>query len=99
MKKFIVLFLPFFLSSCAGSYNFAWFSINPFHPQGLSNIEFLIGGLWTTIWVSFISLILAAIVGLIIFTNSSKVVLVVEEVVVVDSSISSNSSSISTSSS
>jgi polar amino acid transport system permease protein len=74
MKKFIVLFLPFFLSSCAGSYNFAWFSINPFHPQGLSNIEFLIGGLWTTIWVSFISLILAAIVGLIITlpTFSSK---------------------------
>ena len=66
MNKFAILFFTFFLSSCAGTYNFAWFSINPFHPQGSSNIEFLIGGLWTTIWISLLSLILAAMVGLLV---------------------------------
>ena len=66
MKRFTLLFSAFFLTSCAGTYNFAWFSINPFHPQGSSNIEFLIGGLWTTIWISLVSLILAAILGLIV---------------------------------
>jgi len=66
MKRFILLFSAFFLTSCAGTYNFAWFSINPFHPQGSSNIEFLIGGLWTTIWISLVSLIIAAILGLIV---------------------------------
>ena len=66
MKRFILLFSAFFLSSCAGNYNFAWFSINPFHPQGSSNIEFLLGGLWTTIWISLVSLFLAALVGLLV---------------------------------
>jgi polar amino acid transport system permease protein len=54
------------ISSCAGNYNFAWFAINPFHSQGSSNIEFLIGGLLTTISVSLVSLVLAAILGLIV---------------------------------
>jgi polar amino acid transport system permease protein len=70
MNRFSLLFFTFFLSGCAGTYNFAWFSINPFHPQGSSNIEFLIGGLWTTIWISLVSLILAALVGLL--SNSTK---------------------------
>ena len=66
MKRFTLLFSAFFLTNCAGTYNFAWFSINPFHPQGSSNIEFLIGGLWTTIWISLVSLILEAILWLIV---------------------------------
>ena len=37
-----------------------------FHSQGSSNVEFLIGGLLTTISVSIVSLILAAILGLIV---------------------------------
>ena len=55
-----------FLPGCSGNYNFAWFSINPFHSQGSSNIEFLLGGLLTTISISIVSLILAAILGLIV---------------------------------
>ena len=66
MKIFIFFLLSLSLSSCSGNYNFAWFAINPFHSQGSSNIEFLIGGLLTTISVSFVSLILAAILGLIV---------------------------------
>lgn len=66
MKIFLFFLLSFILSGCTGNYNFAWFAINPLHSQGLSNIEFLIGGLFTTISVSLVSLILAAILGLIV---------------------------------
>ena len=66
MKIFIFFLLSLSLSSCSGNYNFAWFAINPFHSQGSSNIEFLIGGLLTTISVSLVSLVLAAILGLIV---------------------------------
>jgi len=65
--KFLILFIfSFLLTGCSGSYNFAWFAINPFHFQGSTNIEFLIGGLFITISVSLVSLILAAILGLIV---------------------------------
>ncbi len=66
MKKLLLFLIAINLTGCSGNYNFAWFSINPFHAQGSSNIEFLIGGLFTTISVSLISLILAAILGLIV---------------------------------
>ena len=66
MKYFILFLLSFFLTGCSGNYNFAWFAINPFHSQGSSNVEFLIGGLFTTISISLLSLILAAILGLIV---------------------------------
>ena len=66
MKFSLIVLLSFFLTGCSGKYNFAWFAINPFHSQGSSNIEFLIGGLFTTISVSLVSLILAAILGLIV---------------------------------
>ena len=66
MKFSLIVLLSFFLTGCNGKYNFAWFAINPFHSQGSSNIEFLIGGLFTTISVSLVSLILAAILGLIV---------------------------------
>jgi polar amino acid transport system permease protein len=66
MKILIFFLLSLSISSCSGNYNFAWFAINPFHSQGSSNIEFLIGGLLTTILVSLVSLVLAAVLGLIV---------------------------------
>lgn len=66
MKILIFFLLSLSISSCSGNYNFAWFAINPFHSQGSSNIEFLIGGLLTTISVSLVSLVLAALLGLIV---------------------------------
>ena len=66
MKILIFCLLSLSISSCSGNYNFAWFAINPFHSQGSSNIEFLIGGLLTTISVSLVSLVLAAVLGLIV---------------------------------
>lgn len=66
MKILIFFLLSLSISGCRGNYNFAWFAINPFHSQGSSNIEFLIGGLLTTISVSLVSLVLAAVLGLIV---------------------------------
>ncbi len=66
MKITLITFLSLTLAGCSGNYSFAWFTINPFHFQGSSNVEFLIGGLLTTISVSLTSLILAAILGLIV---------------------------------
>ena len=66
MIKNFFIFIVIFLPGCSGNYNFAWFSINPFHSQGSSNIEFLLGGLLTTISVSIVSLILAAMLGLMV---------------------------------
>ena len=66
MKIFLFFLLSFILSGCSGNYNFSWFAINSLHSLGLSTIEFLIGGLFTTISVSLVSLILAAILGLIV---------------------------------
>ncbi len=64
LKKIYYFSICLFLVSCSGNYNFAWFAINPWHSQGSSNIHFLIGGLWTTIWISFVSLFLASLLGL-----------------------------------
>lgn len=66
MKRIFYIPILLFLASCSGNYNFAWFAINPWHTQGFSNIHFLLGGLWTTIWISFVSLILASLLGLLV---------------------------------
>jgi len=64
LKKIYYFFICLFLVSCSGNYNFAWFAINPWHSQGSSNIQFLIGGLGTTILISFVRLFLASLLGL-----------------------------------
>jgi len=66
MKRIFYIPILLFLASCSGNYNFAWFAINPWHTQGSANIHFLLGGLWTTIWISFVSLILASLLGLLV---------------------------------
>tara|TARA_Y100000768_G_scaffold381756_1_gene360933 strand:- start:2746 stop:3486 length:741 start_codon:yes stop_codon:yes gene_type:complete len=66
MSKVFFFLTTLVLSGCSGNYNFAWFTINPFHSQGSSNIEFLLGGLMTTISISLVSLILAAALGLVV---------------------------------
>jgi polar amino acid transport system permease protein len=66
MKKIFYIPILLFLVSCSGNYNFAWFAINPWHAQGSSNIHFLLGGLWTTVWISCVSLILASLLGLLV---------------------------------
>jgi len=61
-----ILFALFFLSSCSNNYEWGWYVISPNNKIGLSNIEFLLGGLKFTIMVSLISMALAIILGLIV---------------------------------
>ena len=63
MKILILLFLSFLLSSCSTSYNWAWYVIDPTLEQGLSNLEFLISGLWVTISISLISIFISLLLG------------------------------------
>jgi len=61
-----ILFILFFLSSCSNNYQWGWYVISPNNKIGLSNIEFLLGGLKFTIMVSLISMVFAIILGLIV---------------------------------
>ena len=61
-----ILFVLFFLSSCSNNYQWGWYVISPNNKIGLSNIEFLLGGLKFTIMVSLISMVFAIILGLIV---------------------------------
>ena len=63
MKFFTLLLLSFLLSSCSTSYNWAWYVINPTLEQGLSNLEFLISGLWITVSISLISIFISLLLG------------------------------------
>ena len=61
-----ILFVLLFLSSCSNNYEWGWYVISPNNKIGLSNIEFLLGGLKFTIIVSLISMVFAIILGLIV---------------------------------
>ena len=61
-----ILFVLLFLSSCSNNYQWGWYVISPNNKIGLSNIEFLLGGLKFTIMVSLISMVFAIILGLIV---------------------------------
>ena len=61
-----ILFVLLFLSGCSNNYQWGWYVISPNNKIGLSNIEFLLGGLKFTIMVSLISMVFAIILGLIV---------------------------------
>ena len=58
-----MLLLP--LASC-GEHEWGWFIISPSNTNGLTNLQFLISGITTTIYISVISIIISMIIGLII---------------------------------
>ena len=55
-----------FLNSCSSNYQWGWYVITPNNKVGLSNIEFLIGGLGYTVILSIISIFFAILIGLLI---------------------------------
>ena len=55
------------LGGCGNSdYTWGWYVISPWHPAGLSNIEFLLSGLGYTIMLSISSIVLSILLGLIV---------------------------------
>jgi His/Glu/Gln/Arg/opine family amino acid ABC transporter permease subunit len=47
----------------ASSYNWGWYIFNPLQAKGLSNLQFLLGGMWWTILVSVCAIVLSVIIG------------------------------------
>ena len=65
-KSLCALLLGLTLAGCAGntnSYTWGWYIFNPFQDKGLSNIEFLTGGLTATLLVSGCAIFLSVVMG------------------------------------
>ncbi len=61
------------LAGCAGpsqggasSYTWGWYIFNPLQAKGLSNLQFLLGGMWWTILVSLCAIALSVVLGALI---------------------------------
>ena len=66
---FFIIVLSFFwgLAGCAKTdYTWGWYTISPWHPTGLTNIQFLISGLGYTLLVSLSAIVLSILLGLIV---------------------------------
>ena len=66
---FFLLGLPLVmgLGGCSKTdYTWGWYSISPWHPTGLTNIQFLISGLGYTLLVSLSAIVLSILLGLIV---------------------------------
>ena len=76
----LVLLAAGFLSGCGGStsnttsYTWGWYIFNPWQAKGQSNLQFLIGGLSSTLAVSLCAIFLSVILGaLVAVAGLSKV--------------------------
>ena len=61
------LFVVLGFGGCSKTdYTWGWYSISPWHPTGLTNIQFLISGLGYTLLVSLSAIVLSILLGLIV---------------------------------
>ena len=57
------------LAGCSGSsgggdsYNWGWYIFNPLQAKGVSNLQFLIGGIWATLLVSLCAICISVMLG------------------------------------
>ena len=66
LKILLIFFLSFFIYSCSSSYSWGWYILNPSLETGFSNLQFLISGLWITISISLISIIISLFLGFLV---------------------------------
>ena len=63
----IVLAIFVVLGGCGNSdYTWGWYVITPWHPAGLSNIQFLLSGLGYTILLSLCAIVISIMLGLLV---------------------------------
>ena len=65
----VLLGLPLVLGlgGCSKTdYTWGWYSISPWHPTGLTNIQFLLSGLGYTLLLSLLAIIISIILGLLV---------------------------------
>ncbi|WP_194717424.1 amino acid ABC transporter permease [Vibrio sp. S9_S30] len=65
MSSLFIAFSVFLLSGCS-DYQWGWYVLDPTTEQGIINLKFLIAGFEDTIYISFISMLLAMLLGLIV---------------------------------
>jgi polar amino acid transport system permease protein len=57
----------FVLSGCSASnYSWGWHAVLPYTDKGMSNLKFLLGGMWTTVLISIVSIMFSVIIGMIV---------------------------------
>ncbi len=62
-----LVILALALSGCAGStYTWGWHVISPVDPRGLNNLVFLTSGVWATLLISLVSIVIAVLIGVIV---------------------------------
>ena len=60
-----LIFFVFFLMGCGKTdYTWGWYVISPWHPTGLTNIQFLLSGLGYTLILSLLAIIISIFMGL-----------------------------------
>ncbi len=64
MKKCLILPLLLLLSGCSG--NWGWYVVNPATPKGMSNLQFLVSGLYYTVLLSLSAILISIVVGLLV---------------------------------
>ncbi|MBD1559192.1 amino acid ABC transporter permease [Vibrio sp. S9_S30] len=65
LSSLFIAFSVFLLSGCS-DYQWGWYVLDPTTEQGIINLKFLIAGFEDTIYISFISMLLAMLLGLIV---------------------------------
>lgn len=63
-KAAVSLALVLLLSGCSA--NWGWYVVDPFKPSGMSNLQFLIDGLYYTVLLSVTAILISVFVGLMI---------------------------------
>lgn len=63
-KLFIIVAVAVILSGCSD--NWGWYVVDPSIPKGMSNLEFLISGLYYTVLLSVTAISISIVAGLLI---------------------------------
>ena len=66
MHRWSILLTSLLLGACASNYNWGWYAVMPTNKQGLTNTQFLLGGLGTTVALSVLAIVLSVIIGLLV---------------------------------
>lgn len=65
-RRVVILSTLLAVASCGGNYNWGWYVVLPSSKQGATNIQFLLGGLWTTISLSLLAIAISVLIGLLV---------------------------------